>query len=160
MHYVEPYGSPPSHSKPTSSTTQDFRWRFCPDPKRGSLDRDWYTCSTRQFVAKLHCAYIDHHKTIPGLVYDATRTFPVHGNHPHQKGYQPLGGGPAGKVRRFSCIAHNLGVYPTGFAHVLNQLPRLVHLIQTIPVDCPIVLAKSPARPALVRVLQVRCLNR
>ena len=100
------------------------------------------------------------------MVFDHERTYPVHGNHPHQKEYaarrpnshvqksrlifnnikyqciitkamvagmskyfkitspsfhlrfQPLG--DLDMVRKYKCIAHNLGVYPTGFAHVIR----------------------------------------
>jgi hypothetical protein len=62
-----------------------YGWRFCPSPRRGKEDHDWYKCEARQFVAKISCGYIDNQKIIPGMVYDHTRTFPVHGCHPHQQ---------------------------------------------------------------------------
>ena len=66
-----------------------YGWRFCPVPKRGKEDHDWYTCEARQFVARVRCGYIDNQKVIPGMVYDNSRTFPVHGCHPHQLNFQP-----------------------------------------------------------------------
>ena len=57
---------------------------------------------------------------------------------------------------RYEALAHNLAVYPTGFAHVMAQLPRLILLLQTIPHDVPILLAQSSARNAMVEILHAR----
>mmetsp|Transcript_63609 Transcript_63609/g.143487 ORF Transcript_63609/g.143487 Transcript_63609/m.143487 type:complete len:631 (-) Transcript_63609:270-2162(-) len=129
-----------------------YGWRFCPNPKRGQEDHDWYTCEARQFVGKVHCAYIDNQGTIPGMVYDHGRTYPVHGCHPHKLQFQPqpLGGK---KVVALDKVAHNLAVYPTGFAHVMAQLPRLILLLQSIPKDVPILLAPSKGRDQFVQLL-------
>lgn len=124
-------------------------YRFCPKPLRGQADHDWYTCETRRFVARVKCGTIDPPMPIPGMVYDNTRTFPVHGCHP--KGYQPS---RPNTVRSFKKLAHNLAVYPDAFAHVLNHLPRLILLLEHIPRDVPVLLTKSSARDQLVKILE------
>lgn len=125
------------------------RYRFCPNPARGQADFDWYKCSVRRFVARVSCGYIDGRKNIPGMVYDSTRTFPVHGCHP--AGFQPATFEMSN--RTFKALAHNLGVFPRGFAHVIAQFPRLVHLLMHIPKDVPILLAKNPTQDQLVSIL-------
>ena len=173
-----------------------YGWRFCPNPRRGKEDHDWYQCEARQFVGKVSCAYIDNQRVIPGMIYDSSRSFPVHGcrkcrsfllllllhprrnltpgpstalsvaslpflpflpftcaafvrsshftiTDPHQNNFQPSKQTGNRRISRFEKLAHNLGVYPTGFAHIMAQLPRLILLLQTIPADVPILLAQS-----------------
>jgi len=153
-HVPQRFSKPPqpimSSQAKLAALCPKYGWRFCPKPNRGSEDVNWYTCEARQFVGKVHCAYIDNQGTIPGMVYDSERTYPVHGCHPHKLNFQPQ---PLKKVVKLKSVAHNLAVYPTGFAHVMAQLPRLIHLVQTIPEDVPILLAPSSARDGFVKLL-------
>jgi hypothetical protein len=51
--------------------------------------------------------------------------------HPHKLGFQPQPlDGSRKLVNNLEAIAHNLAVYPTGFAHVMAQLPRLILLVR------------------------------
>ena len=45
--------------------------------------------------------------TIPGMVYDSERSYPVHGCHPHKLNFQPQ---PIKKLVKLEAVAHNLAV--------------------------------------------------
>ena len=111
----------------------------------------------RQFVAKLHCAYIDVDKTIPGMVYDRTRAFPTHGNHPHQRGFMPLTTQPTKIIERFDKLAHVLAVYPTAFPESMLRVPRLILLLKALPPDVPIIMPKHALRDDILEYMVSKC---
>lgn len=96
----------------------------------------------RDFVAKVHCAYIDgRQRVFGGLVYDHSRRFPVHAAHPQDTS---LGANSHyGRVVRFKKLSHNLAVYPFATAHTFERLPRLFLLIKALP----------PVRPLLTYLI-------
>ena len=111
-----------------------------------AAEHAWWTCDVRQFVAKIHCGYLDADNTIPGMAYDRTRTFPVQGNHPSKSNFQPLKNPGRSSVVHLEKAAHNVAVYPEATAHYFNQFPRLVYLIMALPKDVPILLANHRLR--------------
>ncbi len=140
------------------SNLREDNWkRVC--PSTGSQrDHDWWKCDVRQFVAKLKCGYVDTDPVIPGMAYDSSRTFPVHGNHPGKSGFQPLAFPPRNPAR-FKTLAHNLAVYPSphgGAAHFFNQLPRLLFLLRTLPASVPILLSMHRPQQEMVELLHER----
>jgi len=64
-----------------------------------------------------------HHLSHPA------RASPTPRCHPHKLQFQPQ---PLGsrQLVMLDAVAHNLAVYPTGFAHVMAQLPRLILLVR------------------------------
>jgi hypothetical protein len=86
----------------------------------------------RDFVAKVHCAYIDGRQTVfGGIVYDHNRRFPVHAAHPGDTSLDA--NSHYDRVVRFKSLSHNLAVYPFATAHTFERLPRLFLLIKTLP---------------------------
>ena len=128
-----------------------------------------YSCDVRTFVAAVDCAFIDYdprkNSDISGMVYDRTRSFPVHGNHPGPA-FQPLG--DIASLVELDAVAHNIIVYPfkigeyvrrrrsrttttTPLPHpspprhhprYFHSLARLAFLIASVPDDIPILLVR------------------
>ena len=105
------------HTQHCKAFFREENWRRqCPEGSQA--EHQWWTCDIRQFVAKVHCGYLDADNTIPCMAYDRTRTFPVHGNHPGPA-FQPLRKG--GRMITLDKLAHNMAVYPAATAHYFNQ---------------------------------------
>ena len=140
------------HAQHCHNKRGEENWRRqCPEGSRN--EHMWWTCDVRQFVAKVHCGYLDADGVIPCMAYDRTRTFPVHGNHPGPH-YQPLRKG--GEIVTLDKVAHNLAVYPMATAHYFNQFPRLVYLAMTLPSDVPILLANHRLRNEIIAFMAKR----
>lgn len=123
--------------------TNQKHWGFCAQSPRAQRDR--YGCDSAAYVAAVDCAFVDpdavqHERPV---VYTHRSSFAVH-----------LTSGAFGRaitpprrdrLREYPQLAHALGVYPKAPAHVLEQLPRLVHLLAVLPAHVPILLPKDPA---------------
>jgi hypothetical protein len=97
----------------------------------------------RDFVAKVHCAYIDGRQSIfSGLVYDHRRRFPVHSSHPQDPKLDA--NSHYDRVIRFKKLSHNLSRYPSATAHIIARLPRFFLLVKALP---PVSLLKTQRRP-------------
>ena len=144
---------------------------FAQYPRDDSIARlagaGFFSCEYRRFVARLPCAFVDPGPTNKkgkvgptGLVYTRDNVFPVHGvtsdaNAKRPGGARPASGAP-GKARplvKYKALAHHLAVYPTAFGHIFNQLPRLLFLLEVLPPDVPILVAKTPLLNQLLALL-------
>lgn len=140
----------------TAFKSADNWRRSC--PSGSAREHDWWKCDVRQFVAKLSCGFVDTDPVIPGMAYDRTRSFPVHGNHPQRTQFQPITLPPR-NIKHYKSLSHNLAVYPNphgGAAHFFNQLPRLLFLLRVLPPDVPILLSMHDAQRSMLNVLASR----
>lgn len=132
------------------------QWGFCPGAPASEHAR--YSCESAAYVAELDCAYVDcdaHEHIKPGLVYDHSAAYAVHLASGQFGRVITRPGAGSTRVKAYPELAHALGVYPRGTAHAIEQLPRLVMLLRTLPAHVPIVAPRHSLREQFVAVLDV-----